>query len=564
VYILGICDSQDAGAVLLDTDTNRITAVNEERISRIKLSRGFPQKAVLKLIRISGIEPQQINMVAVASKMTPAFILRSLRKWHDKIKQTNSQFSMLLACYIMYQVIARTSLILEFIESRMSALVFKLKLNRLKIKAKVKMVEHHLAHVYGAYISSGMPEALIFSIDGLGDGVSFSVNIGKNGKIKRICEQKAINDITLYYSRLTEFLGFSPIRDEGKVMGLAAYSNNYSCLKQAQQLLRIKNGKFKKRNIFYAFSKDKKIFQQLRSKPKKEVAASFQLHAENTICRLVDYWVKKTGISKVALSGGFFANIKVNQSIARLERVSQLYVYPHMGDGGLALGAACYLWPQQPFKFKNLFLGPEFDDQHVEQVLKKSGLRYEKIDNIEEKTAFLLSRGKIVARFNGAMEYGPRALGNRSILAQATDSSIQYSLNQKLGRDDFMPFAPAVLIEKKDECCFHTEKAVYSAEFMNMSFDCRRDFIDKCPAAVHKDGTARAQLVSRENNPGLHKILSIYEHYTGIPALLNTSFNVHEEPIVCSPEDALISFKKAKIDYLAINNFIVKGVGDEK
>ncbi|MFH1094229.1 MAG: carbamoyltransferase N-terminal domain-containing protein, partial [Candidatus Omnitrophota bacterium] len=443
MYILGICDSQDAGAVLLDTVNNELTAVNEERISRIKLLGGFPTGAIKEVLSLKKIKPEDVGLVALASHMTPSFILRSLSNMHGKLKQKNKQFSLLLSLYILYQVIAKCSIILEFIDSKLSHLIIKAKLKKLGIKAKLHMVEHHRAHASAAYITSGMQKALVFTIDGLGDGVSFSVNIGENGSLRRIYEGKALSDITLYYSRLTEFLGFVPIQDEGKVMGLAAYSDNHCVLNEAKKLLRSNNGRFKSRNIFYAFSKDRKIFQRLKSKPREDIAASFQVHAENVICDVVHYWVEKTGIGDIALGGGFFANIKANQRISQIDKVSCVYVYPHMGDGGLALGAVYAIQKMQPFKFNDLFFGTSYSDSQVQAVLSKSGLKYKRIKNIEQEVAFLLSRGKIVARFNGAMEYGPRALGNRSILAQATDCGIQESLNKKLGRDAFMPFAPS-------------------------------------------------------------------------------------------------------------------------
>ena len=557
--ILGICDSQDAGAVLLDTKNNKITAVNEERISRIKLSGGFPSGALKEVLVLRKIRPEDVDLVAVASHMTPSFILRGLSSIHKKLIQKNKQFSLLLSLYILYQVIAKYSILLEFIDSRLSSFIIRRKLKKFGVKAKLRVVEHHCAHAFAAYITSGMQKALIFTIDGLGDGVSFSVNIGEKGRLKRLHEGKALNDITLYYSRLTEFLGFAPIQDEGKVMGLAAYSDNHCVLNEAQKLLRSNNGRFKSRNIFYAFSKDRIVFQRLRSKTREDVAASFQVHAEKIICDIVHYWVKKTGIGNVALGGGFFANIKVNQRIAQMDDVFRVYVYPHMGDGGLALGAVYAVRKTQPFKFNDLFFGIAYSDEQVQAVLSKSGLKYEKIDDIEQKIAFLLSKDKIVARFDGAMEYGPRALGNRSILAQATDSCIQESLNKKLGRDAFMPFAPSILLEDKDKCCIGSNKAVYSASFMNISFPCTEYFKKRCPAAVHKDGTTRPQFVSRQNNPGFYKILVEYKKCTGIPALVNTSFNVHEEPIVRSPEDALDAFKRGKLNYLAINNFLIEG-----
>ncbi|MFH2136947.1 MAG: carbamoyltransferase C-terminal domain-containing protein [Candidatus Omnitrophota bacterium] len=554
--ILGICDSQDAGAVFICDGGKDITAVNEERLSRIKLCGGFPEKSIKEILRIKKIDPQKIDQVVLASKMTPSFLLRSFRNVHARLRGNNKQFSFLLSLYILYQMIARKTIILAKIEEYLSRIYLKARLKKLGIKSKVSVIDHHTAHAYAAYSTSGYEQALIITIDGLGDGLSFTVSIGKQGRVTRIFEQNALNDITLYYSRLTDFLGFKPIQDEGKVMGLAGYSSNYFYLLQAQKLLKVKSGRFRSKNIF---SQDKKIYKQLKGKSPQDIAASFQVHVEQVLSEIVDYWVDKTKISDVALGGGFFANIKVNQKIAELKNVNSVYVYPHMGDGGIALGAIFAVMQVKPFRLKNVFWGPSYSQQDIEDVLKKNGVRYERVNNIENRIAELISQGKIVARFCGAMEYGPRALGNRSVLAPATDKDVVMKLNQKLGRDMFMPFAPVVLADKIHECCLNVEKAIYSANFMNVSFSCTEYFKKLCPAVVHTDGTTRPQCVFEENNFKLFKILNKYQKITKIPAMINTSFNTHEEPIVCSPEDALRSFKMAKLEYLAMENFLIKG-----
>ncbi len=556
--ILGICDSQDAGAVIID-EKNSITAVNEERLSGVKLCGGFPERSIKEVLRITNTSLKKIDLVVLASHMTPSWFLRAFPKFHSRLRNTNKQFSFLLAIYILYQIIARKSAVIMWLESQMSRLIIKKRLNKIGIKAKVVTVEHHAAHAYAAYATSGFDNALIFTIDGLGDGISFTVNIGNAGKIKRVFEQQAFNDITLYYSRLTEFSGFIPIQDEGKVMGLAGYSNSYNVLPEAEKLLRIEKGRFKWRNLFFFCSADKRIFKSLKGKKREEIAASFQFHLERILLEIVSYWIEKTQIKNVIFSGGFFANIKVNQRVAQLKEVNELYVYPHMGDGGLAVGAVCAVKKIKPFRFKNLFLGASFSKEYVLNFLKTNKIKFEYVNNLAQRVAYLLSQGYIIARFSAGMEYGPRALGNRSILCQATDVGIQKILNEKLNRNDFMPFAPAILSEYKESCCLMTEKAVYSANFMNVSFDCTDYFKTICPAVVHKDGTTRPQFVDADSNPGFYNILKEYHRLTGIPAVINTSFNIHEEPIICAPEDALRVFKKGRLDYLVIENYLVKG-----
>ncbi len=227
-----------------------------------------------------------------------------------------------------------------------------------------------------------------------------------------------------------------------------------------------------------------------------------------------------------------------------------------MGDGGICFAAAG-LNGAFPAKLKDAYLGPDYNDDWVKGLLDKSGFPYTREPDIEKKAAALLSQGKVIARFAGRMEFGPRALGNRSILYQATDKSVNDWLNKRLRRSEFMPFAPVTLFELKDKCYLNTRGAEEAARYMTISFACSEWMKKVSPGVVHIDGTARPQIIKEEDNPGYYKILNEYFKITGIPSLINTSFNMHGEPIVCSPEDALKTFSLAGLDYLAINNFLV-------
>jgi len=232
-----------------------------------------------------------------------------------------------------------------------------------------------------------------------------------------------------------------------------------------------------------------------------------------------------------------------------------------MGDMGLSLGAGLHVAAKnghKPKRLENLYLGPEYSEKEILKELKSYDLKFTYEDNIERKGAGLLSEGKIVARFHGRMEYGPRALGNRSILFQTTDKTVNNWLNKKLKRTEFMPFAPVTLSEFSEKCYKNIKGAEFTAKFMTITFECT-DYMKKVsPSVVHVDGTARPQFLSREDNPSFYRILENYYKITGIPSLINTSFNMHEEPIVCSPDDAIRSFIESGIDYLAIEKFLIK------
>jgi len=294
--------------------------------------------------------------------------------------------------------------------------------------------------------------------------------------------------------------------------------------------------------------------------PKIDVAAAYQYVLEKVATNYIRYWVQKTGIDTIVLSGGVTANVKLNQRIFEIEGVNHIFVYPNMGDGGCGTGAALYhSWPGgvKP-SISSAYMGPDYSEAEIEKALQTEGLSFQRPQNLAAEVAALIHSGEVVARFDGRMEYGPRALGNRSIMYHAREPEVNQWLNKRLGRTEFMPFAPVTLYEARERCYHNIRGAEHAAEFMTITFDCTEFMRENCPAAVHVDGTARPQLIQREVNPGYYDILKEYEKLSGIPSLINTSFNMHEEPIVDSPEDAVRAFMQGALDYLAIGPFLVK------
>ena len=250
----------------------------------------------------------------------------------------------------------------------------------------------------------------------------------------------------------------------------------------------------------------------------------------------------------------------MNQRVHEVVGVNRIYIHPNMGDGGCASGAAILKARECGYaaeRMETVLLGPEYGPDEMARALTAAGLGWEQPDEIEEAIAQLLAEKQIVARFNGRIEYGPRALGNRSILYPAQDPGVNQWLNERLGRTEFMPFAPATLFADRAASYQNTEGAEFAAEFMTITFDCTDEMIRTCPAAVHVDGTARPQLVTERSNPSLYRILMAYKRRTGISSIINTSFNMHEEPIVCTPDDAIRAFRQGRIDYLAMGPFLV-------
>ena len=282
---------------------------------------------------------------------------------------------------------------------------------------------------------------------------------------------------------------------------------------------------------------------------------------EEVVTKYLEYYVKQTGIDTVVMSGGVAANVKLNQRVHELPDVKNIYIHPGMGDGGCGTGAAILKTLEagiQVERLDSVYQGPEYTDKQLKEAIESEGLEYTQCDDVEAEIAALIADNHVVARFNGRMEYGPRALGNRSILYPAQDPDVNQWLNHRLGRTEFMPFAPATLFEDRSEYYLNTEGAEFTAHFMTITFDCTPKMKQQCPAAVHVDGTARPQFVSNDSNPSFYRILKEYKKLTGISSVINTSFNMHEEPIVCTPADAIRAFTLGNLDYLAMGDFLVR------
>jgi carbamoyltransferase len=302
---------------------------------------------------------------------------------------------------------------------------------------------------------------------------------------------------------------------------------------------------------------------------KADLAASVQTLLEEIGIEFIQYWLRKTGLRSIAVAGGVFSNVKFNQRVHELPEVDNIFVHPAMDDSGLAVGGAFAALADEPGKdparlmqhLSNVYFGTSYTDEEIRQCIESFGYQATYEENITDAIADLLVQGRVVARFTGRMEYGPRALGHRSILYQTTDPSINDWLNAHLLRTEFMPFAPATLVEYADECFEGLDGARDSARFMTITFNCTEQMRAQSPGVVHVDGTARPQIIDPQTSPDFYKILTAYHQRTGIPSLINTSFNMHGEPIVCTPEDALRSFNEGKLDYLAIGNWLVTNPG---
>lgn len=431
---------------------------------------------------------------------------------------------------------------------------------------------HQLCHAASSYYLSGFESAHCLTYDG---GMCNSPWFGglyeaKGEKITPLDQFHALfyPKITSLYTVVTALLGFTPSKHEGKITGLAAYGkttpevrsflenifiNRYD---EAESIMEwIHSYDSVKPPFLYTFpDRCKKLQEEISNFSREDIAATLQTITEEYICNVLLKAREKGWKNKsICLSGGLFSNVKINQRIKETG-YENIFVSPPMTDDGTALGAAlCYLVEKGVHvskPVKTMFLGTSFTPEQNLQVLQNYGIQYQKVDNGPQFLAEQLAAGKVVALFQGGMEFGPRALGHRSVLSQASKPEINTILNERFHRTEFMPFAPMTRIEDAEACYLNAEGAKHTAQFMTITFDCTPFMKEKCPATVHVDGTARPQLITKEAHPFIHETITHYFTLTGRPAIINTSFNMHEEPIVCSPEDAIEGFLESGIDIL--------------
>jgi len=600
--ILGISPLDKDSTACLVTDGEIVAAIAEERISRIKIHSGFPYKSIEQLLAMHQLSADDIDLVVYAFEdwEDETALMRDAIELHNNLENRSSTESLSKtisqlpkqpettygipgldesALYMTkgalykaaYKILSTNKIASHYFSKHESKKWLKTAstehqrwsqelntgLEHFGLKNKLRRIEHHLTHAANAYYTSGFDEALIVTLDGYGSGLGGSVSIGKGNSIKRIHSLPYPTSLGEFYERVTSSLGFKPGRHEGKIVGLAAYESPDILFNIVHQFFE-GNGATLRYRQPHNFAHSRYLSTRFA---KPTVAAAYQKVLEQVAIDYIKPFLNQTGMKNVVLSGGVVANVKANQRIFEIDGVDSIFVHPNMGDGGCSVGAALVAsneqYSQSPKPILDVYWGQEYSDEAIEMELKKAGLNYRLSENVDLDTAKLLSDDNIVARFAGRMEYGPRSLGNRSILYNAKDPDVNLWLNQQLNRTEFMPFAPATLFEERHNCYLNIEGAEHAASFMTITFDCTKSMIEQSPAAVHVDGTARPQLVSEQSNKRFHDLLTEYHRLTGIPSVINTSFNMHEEPIVCTPYDAIRAFTLGKLPYLAIGNFIV-------
>ncbi len=561
MYILGIWDGHDSGAAIIKGD-QILVALNEERLTRRKLEINFPEESVRECLNYLKLAPSNIKQVAVSTcdfsktlaRVFPYtkeeyYLIRRRKKAPGRISNVKKRAKYKLTEY-------GASPLTKSISER----CVRKSLNRLGFdNYQVHMVDHHLCHASSAAFCSGFKECLVVSIDGMGDALSGTFSTFSGGKLSRHSVISGKHSLGIFFEHVTNLMNMRELEDEGKVMALANYA--YPIPDGENPLLDfIKVDGLEVRCAYSTLKMYDKLKKILWRYPSEQFAYMAQRTLEVKILELIKNGLSATGFKRVALAGGVFSNIKVNMLIRCLPEVEGCFVFPHMGDGGLALGAALAanydLNDISSYPLADLYWGLEYSEKRIKSALDESGLEYRYCKNIEEETATLISRGYIIFWFQGRMEYGPRALGNRSILALPNSKRIRDLLNLRLKmRVWYQPFCPSML---EEDAQLYLEEYDAPNRFMTMGYMVKEDKRDEVEGVISVDGSCRPQIIAG-NKSQYGKLLTEVKRLTGTGVVLNTSFNVHGDPMVCSPKDAIDTLKKTRNDYMVMGNYLIKG-----
>ncbi|MEI6314562.1 MAG: carbamoyltransferase C-terminal domain-containing protein [Syntrophus sp. (in: bacteria)] len=572
-FVLGIWDGHDAGAALL-RGGEILFAINEERLTRRKLEVGFPGLSIEACLKFAGLDPGGLKYIA-ASTTDPAKTLTrlfpSLKEEYYLIRRRKKDprsFDPLKKAFKYRFTELAPNLVSEFLSRR----YLERQLQKMGFREfHLSLVDHHASHAVAAAFCSGFPECLVITLDGVGDGRCGSVWQFRAGRMELMRAFPARASLGIFFEHVTNLMNMRELEDEGKVMALANFAYPIEDHENPlMKLIGVKNG------VIVSDLTSTAMFMELRKiiwrYPSEQFAAMAQRVLEKCVLDLVGEITAETGLRRLAVAGGVFSNIKMNMKIAAMKEVERIFVFPHMGDGGLAIGAAMHLnsdvFKVTNYRLKDLYLGPTYSGEEimvacVRAAGESSGggkLRYTKIEDAPQRAARFIMDGEIILWYRGRMEIGPRSLGNRSILARPDNGRIKDRLNVLLKkRVWYQPFCPSILAEDGAALLHAEGQCLEDNRFMTMAFRVREEHLKTMEGVINVDGTCRPQFVGEENPPFRELLLHIKQEL-GYGAVLNTSFNIHGEPLVCSPREALDMLQKTGIRYLFMEDVLVENM----
>jgi carbamoyltransferase len=551
----------DASAAAFE-DYRLLAAVSEERLTRRKGSGdGVPWQAIDEVLRTTSWSRTDIDVIATTRAFFPSHFLRyPLHKEIDYAFRRWLGHETALRDLMVHSQRRRTTDTLAIF--RQHAFLAE---QGFRPNAEFFFANHHQAHALASLFYTDWHDALIYTADGVGDNVSYSIRSLQDGRLdchhgddRWLLQRGPLrSSLAWAYGYATQACGFRMLRHEGKLTGLAAFGEPRLAAEIAQHFRLDDDGliaaKFADEPAIAA-----KIFAICRGHSRETIAASIQKVVEDLVLSAVRHWLARTGARHLALGGGLFGNVRLNRQLAEQAPLDEIFIFPAMGDEGLPVGAAlCFLlqhhglaaWLANRTRLDTMYLGFDYDGHIDQHLCADPGVR--RLSGAPDAvTSDLLLAGKAGALYCGRMEFGPRALGARSILASPADATINDRLNQRLQRSEFMPFAPYVLEEDCEEVFEITHVNRYAARFMTITCAVKPQWRRKIPAVIHVDGTARPQIIRQRDNQLYAGILRCFRAKSGLPVLVNTSFNVHEEPIVNRPVECLRALLGGRVDFV--------------
>lgn len=563
--ILGVRYGHDAGAALI-VDGEIVANIAEERLTRVKHDTSFPVRSISMCLQQGEISSEEIDCLAIPSISIPEAFFSFFSIPENIIPARSYSLKGRIKSYVKKS--------LKMVEPGVPVLPLYQKPFKLSERCKIHLCEHHRAHAASAYYTSGLnnDKALIVTMDGRGDNVSAAFWMGEQNVITPLKKFDGSASLGYFYSNATEAMGWRHSSGEWKVMGLAPYGVSHpGVLKgfypefiDGELVMPHVYGEFGRWNDHGAnhyhgrdAAEMEKLVQQLGM---ENFAAEVQRIVEEQAFNLIVPWIEKENAFHLCCAGGFFLNVKFNQKLWHTGKLKTQWIYPDCGDSGLPMGAALDAWfsvnkESSISRLEHLYFGPEFSNEEIKMLLDDRGLSYRYAKNPAEDAALYLSRNMVIGWFQGRMESGPRALGNRSILMSPLRPENKDIINAKVKyREKFRPFCPSLLYEKRDDYLINARDEC----FMVTSFEIKHEKKAKIPAVVHVDGTARPQMIKKEVNPLYYQLIEEFEKITGEAIILNTSFNIRGEPIVCHPREAIRCFYDTGLDVLVLGNFIVE------
>jgi carbamoyltransferase len=559
MYVLGLsCYYHDSAAALLK-DGRIVAACQEERLSRKRHDADFPAKAVKYVLREAGITPDQLDAVGFYDKPLLKFE-RMLSTYAATFPRSFGSFRKAMPIWLKEKLWV-PSLIRKELKG---------------YKGPILFAEHHMSHAASTFLVSPYEEAAILTVDGVGEWATATFARGKGSEIEILKEIRFPHSLGLLYSAFTYYLGFKVNSAEYKVMGLAPYGKPVHFERIMKEMIHLnEDGSFKLNMKYFSYDYGltmtngafSEFFGGPPRKPESwmterefDIAASVQKVCEEVVLKMVNHIHKETGLTNLCMAGGVALNCVANGRVIRETPFKNLFVQPAAGDAGGAVGVAHYIYntlgknPRGP-AWTDAYLGPEYTDDEARAYFDSRGAKYHALrrDELLQRTAKLISEGNVIGWYQGRMEFGPRALGGRSILADPRDEKMRDTLNQKIKfREGFRPFAPSVMADKASEWFDIDVESPYMLLVAQV-----REGKRVIPSVTHVDNSARLQTVTREQNAMYYDLIAEFEKITGVPIIINTSFNVRGEPIVCTPHDAYMCFMRTNMDYLVVGHHLL-------